>query len=62
MKIEYTGHLASEKKEYNDDDSPAEREKTLQDAFKSQMGAELSDVHIENVADPLKPMIGRVET
>jgi hypothetical protein len=54
--IEYTGHLAYEKKEDNDDDSPAQREETLRDMVKGQMStAELSDVHIENVADPLKP-------
>jgi hypothetical protein len=56
--IEYTGHLAYEKKEYNDDDSPAQREETLRDLVKEQMStAELSDIHIENVADPLKPFI-----
>lgn len=29
VRIEYTGHLASEKKEYNDDDSASQREETL---------------------------------
>jgi hypothetical protein len=55
VKIEYTGHLARERKEYNDDDSPVEREKTLVEAWKSQMGAEVTDVRIENVTDPVKP-------
>jgi hypothetical protein len=57
--IEYTGHLAAERKEYNDDDSATEREKTLQDKIKSQMGgtAEISNIQIENVTDPVKPFI-----
>ena len=57
VRLEYTGHLAFEKKEYNDDDTPDAREKTLQDTFKSQMGAELSNVRIENVTDPSKPFV-----
>ncbi|HEX8502303.1 MAG TPA: DUF3857 domain-containing protein [Pyrinomonadaceae bacterium] len=57
VRLEYTGHLAFEKKEYNDDDTPDEREKTLQEMFKSQMGAELSNVRIENVTDPSKPFV-----
>ena len=49
-------HLAYDKKEYNDDDSPAQREETLRDALKAQMStAELTDIHIENVSDRLKP-------
>jgi hypothetical protein len=57
VKIEYTGHLADEKKEYNDDDSPAEREKTVVDAWKARMGAEITDLKIENVTDPVKPFV-----
>jgi hypothetical protein len=58
VRIEYTGHLAAEKKEYNDDDSPTEREKTLTDWVKARMSsAELSNIQIENVADPLKPFV-----
>ncbi|HEX7315108.1 MAG TPA: DUF3857 domain-containing protein [Pyrinomonadaceae bacterium] len=55
VRIEYTGHLGVEKKEYNDDDSLAEREKTVVDAWKTQMGAEVTDVKVENVTDPFKP-------
>jgi hypothetical protein len=56
VRIEYTGHLGFEKKEYNDDDSPAQREETLRSIVKKQMStAELSEIKIENVADPLKP-------
>jgi hypothetical protein len=58
VRIEYTGHLASEKKEWNDDDSPAEREKTLVQMVKGRMStAELSGIHIENVTDPVKPFV-----
>lgn len=58
VRIEYTGHLASEKKEYNDDDSPAQREETLRDLIKGKMStAEISDIKIENVADPIKPFV-----
>ncbi|HEV7860257.1 MAG TPA: DUF3857 domain-containing protein [Pyrinomonadaceae bacterium] len=58
VRIEYTGHLAAEKKEYNDDDSPTQREETLRTMVKERMStAELSNVQIENVADPVKPFI-----
>ena len=56
VRIEYTGHLAAEKKEYNDDDSATQREQTLRDKIKERLStAELSDIQIENVADPVKP-------
>jgi transglutaminase-like putative cysteine protease len=56
VRIEYTGQLAYERKEFNEDDSPAEREKTLTDMFKARMGnAELTNIQIENVNDPVKP-------
>ena len=58
VRIEYTGHLAADLKEYNDDDSPAEREATLREKFKSRLpGAELSDIKVENVNDPVKPFV-----
>ncbi|HKG14692.1 MAG TPA: DUF3857 domain-containing protein [Pyrinomonadaceae bacterium] len=58
VKIEYTGHLAYDRKELNDDDTPAEREKTLQDIWKRRIpSAELSDVKVENVTDPEKPFV-----
>jgi hypothetical protein len=56
VQIEYTGHLGFDKKEYNDDDSPSQREDTLKSMVRKQMStAELSDIKIENVTDPLKP-------
>ncbi|MDX6500920.1 MAG: hypothetical protein QOG23_4180 [Blastocatellia bacterium] len=58
VRIEYSGHLAFDKKEYNDDDSPAQREETLRSAVKARMStAELSDIKIENVTDPVKPFV-----
>lgn len=58
VRIEYTGHLAAEKKEYNDDDSPAQREETLKNSLKRRIStAEISDIKIENVTDPIKPFV-----
>ncbi|MDQ1708294.1 MAG: hypothetical protein QOJ88_1505, partial [Pyrinomonadaceae bacterium] len=58
--VEYYGHLGVYRKEYDDDDSPAQREETLRDAVKKQMStAELSAIRIENVTDPVKPYIYR---
>jgi Domain of Unknown Function with PDB structure (DUF3857) len=58
VRIEYTGHLAVDKKEYNDDDSPAQREETLRTSIKSHLStAEVSEIKIENVTDPIKPFV-----
>jgi Domain of Unknown Function with PDB structure (DUF3857)/Transglutaminase-like superfamily len=56
VRIEYTGHIAADLKEYNDDDSPEQREETLRNKLKEQMpAAEVSNIKIENVTDPDKP-------
>ena len=56
VRIEYYGHMAVERKEWDDDDSPAQREETLRDSIKSRMStAELTNISIENVTDPVKP-------
>ena len=56
VKIEFFGHLGVERKEWDDDDSPAQREETLRESVKSRMStAELSNIKIENVTDPVKP-------
>ena len=56
--IEYTGHLAVERKNLNDDDSPVQREENLKAAVKGRMSsAELSNIVIENVDDPVKPFV-----
>jgi len=58
VRMEYTGHFAVEKKEENDEESSEEREKNLRDTIKEQMStAELSNIRIENVTDPVKPFI-----
>jgi hypothetical protein len=58
VRIEYTGHLGFDKKEYNDDDSPTQREETLEKSVKARMStAELSEIKIENVTDPIKPFV-----
>ncbi|HEV7683591.1 MAG TPA: transglutaminase domain-containing protein, partial [Pyrinomonadaceae bacterium] len=54
--IEYYGHLGVFHKEWNDEDSPAQREETLKDIVKKQMStADVTDIKIENITDPLKP-------
>jgi hypothetical protein len=58
VRIEYTGHLAVDRKEYDDDDSLAEREQTLRNSVKANLStAEISNIKIENVTDPVKPFI-----
>jgi uncharacterized protein DUF3857/transglutaminase superfamily protein len=58
VRMEYTGHLAVEKKEQNDDDSPSQREETLRDMIKGRMStAELSNIGVENVTDSDKPFV-----
>jgi len=58
VRMEYTGHLAVEKKEQNDDDSPSQREETLRDMMKGRMStAEISKITIENVTDSDKPFV-----
>jgi hypothetical protein len=54
--VEYTGHLGVGRKEMNDDDSPNQREENLKAAVKARLSsAELSNIVIENVSDPVKP-------
>src|SRR5262249_42480184 len=56
INIEYTGHLGFLKKEQNSDDSPAQREQNLSDMVKKRLStAEVTNVKIENVNDPVKP-------
>jgi hypothetical protein len=54
--VEYSGHLGVERKEWDDEESPAQREETLRESIKARMStAELADISIENVTDPQKP-------
>jgi hypothetical protein len=58
VRIEYSGKLAIDRRYENDEDSQSEREKSLVDAVTSRIStAELSDIKIENVLDPLKPFV-----
>lgn len=58
VRIEYTGQLAIDKKDYNEDDSSVQREETLRDNLKKRMStAEISDIKIENVTDPVRPFV-----
>jgi len=56
--VQYTGHPAVERKQENDASSETQREDTLKEEVKRQMSAaEISNIKIENVTDPLKPLI-----
>jgi len=58
VSIEYTGHLAVERKKLNDDDSPVQREENLKEAVKGRMSsAELTNIIVENATDPVKPFM-----
>lgn len=57
-RIEYSGHLATQRKLDNYKDSDGKREETLKEIVKSSMStAELSSISIQNVTDPEKPLI-----
>ncbi len=56
--IELTGHRAALMKEENDDESPEKRVEMLKDIIKKHLGAaEITNIKIENVTDPVKPFI-----
>ena len=56
--VEYYGHMGVERKEWDDDDSPAQREETLRESIKNRMStAELTNIKIENITDPIKPFV-----
>jgi hypothetical protein len=58
VQIEYTGQFAIERKEENDDDSANQREESLKDEVKRHLStAELGNIRIENVTDPVKPFV-----
>jgi hypothetical protein len=56
--IEYSGHLAVDRKVLNDEDSPTQREENLKEAVKTRLSsAELTNVIIENATDSAKPFV-----
>jgi hypothetical protein len=57
VRLEYSGHIGADVKEYNDDDTQQQRENTLKDLVKQNIlgSAEVADATIENVTDPDKP-------
>jgi Domain of Unknown Function with PDB structure (DUF3857)/Transglutaminase-like superfamily len=58
VRIEFTGQFGIERKRANDQDSTDKREETLRDEVKAQMStAEISNLRIENVTDPVKPFV-----
>ncbi len=58
VSVEFTGHLAVERKLLNEDDSPFQREETLKEAVKNRLsGSEVSNIVIENATDPNKPFV-----
>src|ERR1044072_2571402 len=56
--VEFTGHLAVERKVFNEDDSPEQREENLKESVKSRLSsAELTNIVIENATDSSKPFV-----
>lgn len=56
VKVEYTGHLAVDNRNREEDGSLEQREQSLKDRIKQQMStAEISNIHIENLKEPDKP-------
>jgi hypothetical protein len=60
VQIEYTGHFAAEEKEIHDGLSAVEQEEEITESIKARLStAQVSEVKLENVKDPLKPLIIR---
>ena len=56
--VEFTGHLAVERKVFNEDDSAEQREENLKESVKSRLSsAELTNIVIENATDSAKPFV-----
>lgn len=56
--VEFTGHLAVDRKVFNEDDSPEQREENLKESVKSRLSsAELTNIVIENATDSAKPFV-----
>jgi transglutaminase-like putative cysteine protease len=59
VRLEYSGQIAAEVKEYNDDDTQQQRDDTLKNLVRANIStsADVSEIGIENVTDPDKPFI-----
>ena len=58
VQIEYSGHPASEKRLQDEEESIAERERLLREQVTARIStAELSDIKIENLIDPTRPLV-----
>jgi Domain of Unknown Function with PDB structure (DUF3857) len=58
VKLEYTGHIATDLKNLYDERSESEREKSLTDDVKARLStAEISKLSVENVTDTVKPFV-----
>jgi hypothetical protein len=57
-RIEYTGHFAADRKEDHDEESASEREEQVRRTVQSRLGnIEVSDITLEDVTDPFKPLV-----
>jgi hypothetical protein len=59
VRIEYSGHIGANYKEYNDEDSQQQREETLKNIVQRDIlsTAEITDIRIENIDDSSKPFV-----
>lgn len=58
VRIEYYGHPAVERRNYDDEDSTEQREETLRSSVADRLStAELADISIENLNDAVKPYV-----
>jgi hypothetical protein len=56
--VEYTGQIATDYKLNNFDESVNQREENLKNEIKARMStAEISEIQIENVTEPQKPLV-----
>jgi uncharacterized protein DUF3857 len=56
--IEFTGHFAADKKEEHDAQSESEREEAVRKSVRSRLGEiEVSEIKLENITDPFKPLV-----
>ncbi len=58
VRIEYTGHFAAINKENHDEESASEREEHVRQTVQSRLGnVDVTDIKLEEVTDPFKPLI-----